>query len=92
MHTDAGQAKTDFMAMHKAIGDKVTDKDFQKIANIMGGASKFTEAIELLAAGKEAFKDSKTLDTLGNTLAKQAAAAGDSSATDALAGLGYVGD
>ena len=92
IHTDAGKAKDDFIALQKALGDKITDKDFQSIANKMGGAGKFKEAIALLTAGKEIFKDSATLDKLGASLAKQAAAAGDSSATDALAGLGYVGD
>jgi len=92
IHSDAGRAQEDFLALQGTLGDKITDRDFQSIANKMGGADHFTEAIALLTVGKEIFPDSATLDKLGVSLAKQAAAAGDSSATDALAGLGYVGD
>jgi hypothetical protein len=92
VYTDAARAQSELLALRKTLGEKVTDSDFQKIANLLGGEGKFTEAITLLREGKKAFPGSVQLDTLGKNLAKQAEAADDKSATSALDGLGYVGD
>ncbi|HGY92172.1 MAG TPA: hypothetical protein ENK43_13465 [Planctomycetes bacterium] len=90
--TDAAKAKDDLIALAAALPGKVSDRDFNRIASRMGDAGLFSEAIALLAKAEELFPDSEHLKKLGAKLAENAQKAGDSSAMDALAGLGYVGD
>ena len=90
--TDAAKAKDDLIALAQANPGKVTERDFARIADRMGSAQKFTEAVALLAEGKAQFPDSPTLDKLGDRMRTEAESAGATDALDALAGLGYVGD
>ena len=50
------------------------------------------EAIAVVAEMKKAFPDNTKVDDMGNALVERAKSAGDSSALDALSGLGYVGN
>lgn len=90
--SDAKGASDDLIALSREMPGKVTDGDFNRIANLMGSAKQFDAAIAVLAEGKTAYPESAHLDKLGEQLRKQAEASGDSSALDALAGLGYVGE
>jgi len=90
--TDAAKAAADLIALSEAMPGEVSDRDFNRIAGRMGDAGKFSEAIELLAKGKEQYPESAHLDKLGARLAEDAQKSGDSGALDALRGLGYVGD
>ena len=90
--SDATRAKEDFMALAAAVPDKLKAKDYSAVASRLGEANHMTEAIALLEAGKQAFPTDEELDRLGGQLVEYAKKAGDSAATEALQGLGYVGD
>lgn len=89
---DAVQAKDDLVALSKEFPGEVTDKDFNRIANRMGDAGKYAEAIALLDVADDAYPDSEHLKKLGARLAEDAAKGGDSDALDMLKGMGYVGE
>ena len=89
--TDAAKAKDDLIQLSES-GAAVTDRHFAAVAERMGDAGKFEEAIALLDKGLKLHADSTHLDKLGKKLADDAKKSGDSGALDALAGLGYVGD
>jgi tetratricopeptide (TPR) repeat protein len=90
--SDAQAAVDELIELAGAMPGKVSDRDYNRIAGRMGDAGHFEQAIALLAKGKEEYPESAHLDKLGNRLADEAKKSGDSSALDALAGLGYVGD
>ena len=90
VHTDAAQAKDEFLAFATAAPGKVTDQDFNLIGGRLGEAGKLAEAEAVLKAGMKAFPESPHLKALRTDLGKRAEASGAS--TDTLTGLGYVGD
>ena len=89
--SDPDGAKNDLIALSRAMPGKVTDNDFNRIANQMG-AKELTAAVAVLAEGMELYPDSEHLDKLAKRLQAQAESSGNAGALDALAGLGYVGE
>ena len=90
--TYAEQAKDELIALSAALPGQVTDKDFNRIANRMGDAGKYAEAIALLDVADDAYPDSEHLKKLGARLAEDASKGGDSDALEMLKGMGYVGE
>ncbi len=89
--TDATRATKDLMAFQKAMPSKVDARVVTRIANRMADAGKFKEAATLLAEATAAMPEADFASTI-EVIGDRANAAGDDSANDALAGLGYVGD
>jgi len=92
---DPGTALADLKALAAAQADKVTDRDFSRIASSMGMNDHLDEAIELLGFAMKTYEDSESLDkqvkALGDKAAAKAAETGDNSALEAIKGLGYGG-
>jgi len=88
---DAPKAKDEFLQLAAMDSGKITDSDFNTIAGQFGDAGKFSEAIDILKAGKAKFPESKHLDELGKNLEKSALQSGDKKASEQLRGLGYGG-
>ncbi len=92
IHLDPNRAKDEFLTLAAANPSKVTDEEFSLIGGLLGEARELDEAVAVLTAGMEAHQESPHLQALRDRLGKMAEASGDAGATDALKGLGYVGD
>jgi len=88
--SDAVGAKADFLAYAKANELKVSDYTVF-ITDLVSGEN-LEEAIEVQAEMKATFPENPKVDEMGNALVDMAKSAGNSSALDALSGLGYVGN
>jgi hypothetical protein len=91
-HTDAAKAKDEFLALAAAHASAVEEVDYEIVADTLRSKKKYAEAIEILAAGMQRYTESPKLIALRDQLGKEAETSGDSSALDAIKGLGYVGD
>lgn len=89
-YVDAAKAKDEFLALAKSSPDKVTAKDYRKIASNLTSARKFDPAIAVLASGLEKFPQDESVKKLGETIKAEATKAGDSAALDKLRGMGYL--
>ncbi|MCK6448411.1 MAG: hypothetical protein L6Q99_18635 [Planctomycetes bacterium] len=87
---DGERAKTEFLALANAKGDKVTPKDYVTVANRLTGTKAFDAAIALLADGKKRYPTDEGVHKLGDRIKIEAEKAGDKGALSALAGLGYL--
>jgi hypothetical protein len=90
-HTDAAGARSRFLEWAAASPTQVTDSDYSKVGDLLGGQD-VKEGIAVLEAGMKAFPESPHLLALRNDLGDRAKASGSSEALQALKGLGYVGD
>ena len=88
--SDAPGAKTGFLAFAKANDLRVNDYTLF-ITDLVSGDN-LEEAIAVVSEMKIAFPDNPKVDEMGNALVDMAKSAGNSSALDALSGLGYVGN
>ncbi|MDP6763887.1 MAG: hypothetical protein QF903_07905 [Planctomycetota bacterium] len=89
-HIDPPGAKDAFLAL--ASGSSLEYRDFNLITTDFKAAGAYTEAIEVLGAGMQAFPENTALIALRDHMGKAAEASGDSDSLDALKGLGYVGN
>ena len=88
--SDASGAKTDFLAY--ASSNKLAIGDYTQFITDLVSGENLEEAIAVVAEMKQAFPNNTKVDDMGNALVERAKSAGDSSALDALSGLGYVGN
>ena len=88
--SDSASAKTDFLAYASANDLEIGDYT-QFITDLVTGEH-LEEAIAVVSEMKKAFPDNVKVDDMGNALVERAKSAGDTSALDALSGLGYVGN
>ncbi len=89
-YSDAGGAKVDFLAYAGANDLQVVDYT-QFISELVSG-DHLEEAIAVVGEMKTAFPDNPKVDDIGNMLVEKAKNADNSSALDALSGLGYIGN
>lgn len=87
---DGERAKTEFLALANAKGDKVTPKDYVTVANRLTGKQSFASAIALLEDGLKRYPHDENVKKLGDRIKVEAQKANDKSALSALAGLGYI--
>ena len=90
--TDSAKAKDEFLKLAGEHASLVEERDYEMVADAMRQRKSFEEAIAVLAAGMERYQESPKLVALRDTIGDEAKASGDSSALDAIKGLGYVGD
>ena len=92
--TDPTGALEALKTLTAAAPGKLTDRDYSRIASSLGVHNHLDQAIEVVRLGMGLFPEAKSLKeqvmALGDK-AKAAAAGGDSSALDAIRGLGYGG-
>ena len=88
--SDSASAKTDFLAYASA--NKLEIGDYTQFITDLVTGQHLEEAIAVVAEMKKAFPDNAKVDEMGNALVDMAKSSGDSSALDALSGLGYVGN
>lgn len=91
-HTDAAKAKAEFVELAAAHASVVEERDYEMMADTLRSRGKYAEAIDVLAAGMERYKESPKLVALRDAIGDEAKSSGDSAALDAIKGLGYVGD
>jgi len=91
-HTDAAKAKDEFLALASAHASVIEEVDYEMVADTLRSKKEYGEAADVLAAGMLRYTESPKLEALRDQLGKEAEASGDSSALDAIKGLGYVGD
>ncbi len=91
-HIDAAKARDGFLELAGAMPDKITDRDYNRIAGKLGEAGHLTEAVAVLDAGMKAYPESKHLEALLQDLGDRAKKAGAGDALESLKGLGYVGE
>jgi len=89
-YSDPAGAKADFLTYAKANNLAIIDYT-QLISDLVSG-DHLDEAIAIVGEMKTIFPDEPKVDDMGNMLVAKAKSAGDSSALDALSGLGYVGN
>lgn len=90
-YIDGEKAAKDFLAYAKAAPGAVMSKDFARIGGILTSAKAFKPAISVVHQGIETYPETPELDALIKSIEVAAAKAGDTSATDELGSLGYLG-
>jgi hypothetical protein len=87
---DGDKAKTTFLELASAHGDKVTSKDYVSVASRLTSSKEFGPAVALLDAGLKRYPNDEKVKKLGDQIKIEAQKAGDKNALSALAGLGYL--
>jgi len=86
-HTIAAKAKTEFLALATAIGDKLTAKDYSYIGGVLVSAGDPESGLAIVHQGTLKFPSDPGLEKI--LAAIKAKAASDPALTSALSGLGY---
>jgi len=87
-HTNAAKAKTEFLALATAIGDKLTAEDYSYIGGVLVSAGDPESGLAVVHQGTVKFPSDPGLEKV--LAAIKAKAASDPALTSALSGLGYL--
>ena len=90
IRTAPEQARTDFLELVAGRPSALEPRDFSYVGNKFAGASRFSEAIDVLDAGMKAHAESPQLKELQVSIKDRATKAGDQAALDKMRGLGYL--
>ena len=91
-HADPARAESDFLEFAKSNSATTSENDYIKVISWLADAKAFEQAANVGAVGLKLYSESPDLDAAMKDAAKKAVAAGDTSGSDAMSSLGYMGD
>ena len=91
-HADPDRAESDFLEFAKSNSATTNENDYTKVINWLTEAKAFKQAASVGAVGLGLYSESPALDAALKNVAKKSLEAGDTSGSDAMSSLGYMGD
>jgi tetratricopeptide (TPR) repeat protein len=91
-YSDPAAARRDFLQLAGDHPARIEERDYELVANALRSEKAFDEALAVLEAGMQRFKESPKLQALRDQMGREAEQSGDPEALARLKGLGYIGD